>query len=226
MICGSPTTTSVLVTNSPTLPAWPVFRNVDALQRGIIANRVRRVSMRHLEPDGAGVEVDRRQHAVGRLQDRQALQPGGQSAAASTPTSCCRRRCAGSRSRLSSRGCRSAPPARSCRSPSPTARATATAARIPLPDRNPFLRLRFGIHHRQIRFADRLGGHRRIIRLAVKDSRLRIERRARPIDAAHRVADVDRAQPLLAGHGRRNERRRLPAIALQVLDAPVDAIQA
>ena len=49
--CGSPTTTSVFVTKSPTLPAWPVFGMSRPFRSGIIADRVRCVTMRNLEPD-------------------------------------------------------------------------------------------------------------------------------------------------------------------------------
>ena len=65
--------TSVFVMTRPTLPLWPGPRDVHALQQRVIAHRVRRLAVRHAPLDRALVEIDRREHAVRRLQDRQPL---------------------------------------------------------------------------------------------------------------------------------------------------------
>ena len=59
-----------------------------------------------------------------------------------------------------------------------------------------------------------------VARLRVEDRRFRIEPRARPVDAAAGVADVDRRRASCdrSGRRRRNERRLLPAELLQVLE--------
>ena len=54
------------------------LRDVQALQQRVVADRVGRVAVRHLEQQLVRVlQVDRRQHAVGRLDDRQALEAFG-----------------------------------------------------------------------------------------------------------------------------------------------------
>ena len=69
-------TTSVLVTTRPTLPRLSGLRDRHPLQRRMVAHRVRRVAVRHLPHQLALVEIDRRQHAVRRLHERQTLRPG------------------------------------------------------------------------------------------------------------------------------------------------------
>ena len=49
------------------------LRNVQTLQRRMIADVVRRVAVRHLPGDLAAIQVDRRDGAVRRLENRQAL---------------------------------------------------------------------------------------------------------------------------------------------------------
>ena len=65
--CGSPITTSVFVTISPTpdVPGLPGLRNVHAAQRRMVADVVRRVAVRHLPHQLAAIEVDRRSMPYG-----------------------------------------------------------------------------------------------------------------------------------------------------------------
>ena len=65
--------TSVFVTSEPDAAALAGLRNVHALQRGMIAHVVRRVAVRHLPHQLAAIEIDRGEHAVRRLHDRQPL---------------------------------------------------------------------------------------------------------------------------------------------------------
>ena len=57
------------------------LRNVQALQRRMVAHVVRRVAVRHLPDDLAAIEIDRGDRSVRRLEDRQAVD--GEPAAAS-----------------------------------------------------------------------------------------------------------------------------------------------
>ena len=83
MNCESPRTTSVLVITRPTLAPCPVRGMVMPFSSAWLRTDIRRLAVRHPPLDGALVEIDRREHAVRRLQDRQPLH--GQSAAAFAP---------------------------------------------------------------------------------------------------------------------------------------------
>src|SRR4029078_1967458 len=61
---------------------------------------------------------------------------------------------------------------------------------------------------------------RGVARLCVEDGRLRIEARARPVDAAARIADVDRSEILAAARRQkrgRDERGLFPAVRGQII---------
>ncbi len=240
--CGSPTTTSVFVTIRPTLPPCPVFSGyVDPQSFERVAHRVRRIAVRHLELDRAGVESIAVSTPYGGFTNGRPSRPcvkpprppnpppgsgrRGRCRSGSGGRRCARLRASSTfrRSRLRSpatSGCFGGPAGRKPRPrPRPPPSPWTPSDRLRLPDRHPVLRLRFGFDLIEVGLRQRPRRHRRVVRLAIEDRRLRIERRARPVDAADRVADVDRSAgncPL--GQNGRNERRRLPAVALQVLE--------
>ena len=65
--------TSVFVTSVPTLPGRPVRGMFSPFSAGMILDGVRRLAVRHLPEDVAGVEIDRADAAVRRLDERQPL---------------------------------------------------------------------------------------------------------------------------------------------------------
>ncbi len=181
-------------------------RNLQPFQRRVVADVVRRVAVRDLPQDLAAIEADRRDAAVGRLDDRQALdrQPG--TAALTTATAAraasggwCRRRWRQCRGRCAApaRGrCRTFRDRhrRSSRSRAHRHRRARAGQRAALDVVHVVLR---GIGLDQSEHA------RRSARVHVQDARLGIERAARPDGSAAVDRQLQRAERSLGAADRR-----------------------